>query len=72
MNSHLYLGIELAYNFKWSRHIDNIVAKASERLGLLKRALKPANVWDPCLAKGIKKLEKVQSRAIQFIFNLKG
>ena len=43
VDSHLYLGIELAYNLKWSRHIDNIVAKASGRLGLLRRALKSAD-----------------------------
>ena len=40
VNSHLYLGIELAYNLKWSRHI---VAKASGRFGLLRRALKSAD-----------------------------
>ena len=85
VNSHPHLGIELAYYLKWSRHIDNIVAKASGRLGLLRRALKSADsrtrqqaynaivkptleygcpVWDPCLAKNIKKLEKVQTKAI--------
>ena len=93
VDSHLYLGIELAYNLKWSRHIDNIVAKASGRLGLLRRALKSADsrtrqqayntivmpileygcpVWDPCLAKDIKKLEKVQNKAMRFIFRLRG
>ena len=93
VDSHPYLGIELAYNLKWSRHIDNIVAKASGRLGLLRRALKSADsrtrqqayntivrpileygcpVWDPCLTKDIKKLEKVQNRAMRFIFRLRG
>ena len=43
VDSHPYLGIELAYNLKWSRHIDNIVAKASGRLGLLRRVLKSAD-----------------------------
>ena len=33
----------LAYNLNWSRHVDNIVAKASGRLGLLRRALKSAD-----------------------------
>ena len=28
-NSYSYLGIEWVYNLNWSRHIDNIVAKAS-------------------------------------------
>ena len=43
VNSHPCLGIDLAYNLKWNRHIDNVVAKASGRLRLLKRALKSAN-----------------------------
>ena len=93
VDSHPYLYIELAYNLKRSRHIDNIVAKASGRLGLLRRALKSADskvrqqayntivkpileygcpVWDPYLAKDIKKLEKVQNRGMRFIFRLRG
>ena len=43
VDSHAHLGIELAHNWKWSRHIDNIVAKPSGRLGLLRRALKSAD-----------------------------
>ena len=35
VDSHPYLGIELAYNLKWSRHIDNIVAKASGHLNYI-------------------------------------
>ena len=93
VNFHPYLRVELAYNLKWSWHIiENIVAKASGRLGLLRRALKLSDsrtkqqayntivrpileygcsVRDPCLAKDIKMLEKVQNRVLRFIFNLR-
>ena len=68
-----------------------MVAKASGRLGLLRRALKSADSRtrqqayntivrpileygcpDPCLTKDIKKLEKVQNRAMRFNFRLRG
>ena len=43
VNSHPYLGVELNYNLKFSRHIDNITSKASRVQGMLSRVLKSAD-----------------------------
>ena len=43
MNSHSYSGIESAYNLKWSRHINSIVAKGPGQFRLLRRAPKSAD-----------------------------
>ena len=72
VDSHPYLGIELAYNLKWSRHIDNIVAKASGRLRLLKRALKSADSRTRQQAYNTIVRPILQNRAMRFIFRLRG
>ena len=43
VNSHPYLGVELNYDLKFSRHIDKITSKASRVQGTLSRVLKTAD-----------------------------
>jgi hypothetical protein len=43
VSSHPYLGIELSFDLKWSKHIDKIEAKANRLLGMLARVLKSAD-----------------------------
>ena len=37
---HPYLGVELSHNLKWTKHIDNITAKANQALWFIRR-----NLW---------------------------
>ena len=43
VNSHPYLGVELQSNLKWNKHIESIANKATQRLAMLRRALKTAD-----------------------------
>jgi len=42
--SHAYLGVELQGNLKWDLHINTITSKATQRLALLRRVLKTADM----------------------------
>ena len=39
-DSHTYLGVEIASNLKWNKHVNNISAKGNRSLGFIKRNLK--------------------------------
>ena len=39
-DSHTYLGVEIASNLKWNKHVNNISAKGNMSLGFVKRNLK--------------------------------
>ena len=39
VNRHQYLGVELASDLSWTRHINQIANKANQQLGLLRRNL---------------------------------
>ena len=39
-NSHTYLGVEIANDLKWNKHINNIAAKGNRALGFVKRNLR--------------------------------
>jgi len=49
VKSHPYLGIELAEDLKWSKHINNVSSKANKSLGFLRRNLRrwPSDLKKP-------------------------
>ena len=87
------LGIDIYYQLKFDKHINNLCRKASQQLAVLKRILESTYVisanlpfstllyyhilndfdfcplaWHFCNAGNTKKLEKVQERALSFIY----
>lgn len=93
VDSSPYLGLQLQCNLKWDEHINRITSKATQKLAMIRRVLKTADlptrkiayfslvrpslefgsqIWDPYYKHHIKQLEKIQNKALRFIFNIKG
>jgi hypothetical protein len=85
------LGINIASNLRWSNHINIIIKKAHQRLGLIIRTLGydapvqakknayvamvrsvleyGSSIWSPTDKETLRKLEKIQRKATNFIIN---
>lgn len=88
VNEYKYLGITLTNTLSWNTHIANVASSAFRKLCLLRHKLREAPaqvntlirpkmeyacvVWDPHTKKNIDSLEKIQRRAVRFIYSLYG